>query len=389
MAVAEVYKNGVRAATLERETDGTTFAYLPEYLASRGPEVATTLPLSDVPVRTPTGSVPPYFAGLLPEGRRFQALVGHLKISADDEFAMLVAVGSNTVGDVQVLPGEGMTRSDPEVVEMPPDLSSMSFDDLLRGRPEMAAIAGVQDKVSSAMINLPAKFAGREFILKLNPPEYPFLVENEAYFLALAGRSGLRPAKATIIHDAQGEAGLLVERFDRGPEGLMHAMEDGCQAANRWPADKYLIPTEQLIDVLATNCSAPRPAALDLFNQVVFAVATGNGDAHAKNFSIIRINQEWRTAPAYDLPSSVFYGDNDIALSIGNGKQAPGRRKLLKLAEAVDIPEVLASRVIGRILRATENMFDEIKSGAIGFDQHRMDSGIKLLQYRRRQLERR
>ena len=54
--------------------------------------------------------------------------------------------------------------------------------------PDRTALPGVQDRVSTAMINVAAVRAGRSFLLKgfllkLDPPEFRGLVENEAVLL--------------------------------------------------------------------------------------------------------------------------------------------------------------------------------------------------------------
>lgn len=386
MQSANVYKRGALAARIEREREQTRFSYLPGYLKTGGGAVATTLPLAGEPRLTPPGSVPPYFAGLLPEGRRLTALARHLKISLDDEFALLAAVGTNAIGDVSVVKEGGDVQDHETAIELPPALTELRFADLATGIPELAAIAGVQEKVTGRMISLPAKMTGHEYILKLNPPEFPRLVENEAYFLSLAGRCGLPHAKAQLVHDRDGETALLVTRFDRGPDGEMFALEDGCQALDRWPADKYEITSEQLVDGLAANCPAERVARRDLFAQIVFAVVTGNGDAHAKNFSILDVAGEWRVAPAYDLPASVFYGDFTLAMSIGGSKQPPSRRRLLDLASAIDLPTAAATRTIDTILDGTGDMIAELEDGAIGLDQTRLSTGLKQLRHRRKEL---
>lgn len=386
MISVDVYKRGSLAAKIERDTEETRFSYLPVYLDAGGEPVATTLPLSDEPRVTAPGSVPPYFAGLLPEGRRLTALARHLKISLDDEFSLLAAVGANAVGDVTVTVAAGGTHSAEQPVDLPRALDQISFAELATGVPEFAGLAGVQEKVTGRMISLPAKYSGAEYILKLSPPEFPRLVENEAYFLELAGRCGIPHADAQLVYDRDGVAALLVTRFDRGSEGEMFAIEDGCQALDRWPADKYLITQEQLVEGLVSNCDAEAVARRDLFAQIVFAVLTGNGDAHAKNFSIRQEAGEWRIAPAYDVPSTVFYGDGTMALSLGGGSQPPGRRKLLKFAESIGLPEPAAIRVVDSILEATSQMISDIESGAIGFDENRLATGLGHLSVRRRQV---
>lgn len=101
--IAHVVKAGTPAATLTRADGEVEFSYLPEYLESGARAVATTLPLTEQPVRTSAGAVPAFFSGLLPEGRRLTALRRSVKTSADDELSLLVAIGSDPVGDVQVL----------------------------------------------------------------------------------------------------------------------------------------------------------------------------------------------------------------------------------------------------------------------------------------------
>ena len=104
VAHLHVHKDGRCAATLTRTDAGVEFRYEETYLADGGCAIATSLPPTDEPLVTPGRSVPPYFAGLLPEGRRLSALRRGLKISAEDELSLLAAVGDDPVGDVTVGP---------------------------------------------------------------------------------------------------------------------------------------------------------------------------------------------------------------------------------------------------------------------------------------------
>ena len=101
---ATVLKKEHRAGQLVRREGGVEFRYFDEYLQGRGEAIASTLPLSDQPTFRAAGAVPPYFAGLLPEGRRLQAVRTAVKTSLDDELSLLLAVGADPVGDVRVLP---------------------------------------------------------------------------------------------------------------------------------------------------------------------------------------------------------------------------------------------------------------------------------------------
>lgn len=132
---ADVYKRGELAGWLERTPEGVRFDYDPDYLASGGPPVATSLPPSKAPTVASAGAVPPFFAGLLPEGRRLLALRRAVKTSADDELSLLLAVGADAVGDVQIIPaGEPPDRPAPHVAVA--DWSNVRFADLMATSPE-------------------------------------------------------------------------------------------------------------------------------------------------------------------------------------------------------------------------------------------------------------
>jgi serine/threonine-protein kinase HipA len=363
VAVADVYKRGRLAGRLHREHAGVAFEYDRAYLADPGaPAVALTLPRSTEIVRTGNaGAVPPFFAGLLPEGRRLGALRRAVKTSADDDLTLLLAVGHDTVGDVQIVPA-GTPLEDGHTALEVADWSEVNFTDLyteLTGErldPARAGIAGVQVKVSARMVTLPVRRAHERFILKLDPPEYPHLVDNEHFFLLAAAKSGLRVARAGGVDDRDGRKGLFVQRFDRVDDHgtvRMLAQEDACQVLGRYPADKYNLATEEVISGLAAATQAPAVAARDLVRQFAFAYLTGNGDAHAKNFSVVQnLDGEWRVSPTYDIPSWYLYGDTTMALPI-NGKldERIGRSDFVALGEQCCVRA-----------RATEGVLDDLVS---------------------------
>jgi serine/threonine-protein kinase HipA len=388
---ADVFKAGRLAGRLTRSPNGVSFAYLPDYLESGRPPVATTLPLADAPVRTAAGAVPPFFAGLLPEGRRLTALRRVVKTSADDELSLLLAIGRDTIGDVQVVPvGDEPIPAEP-LVRVDRDWSEIRLADVLTeaGVVDRTGLPGVQDKVSARMISVPVGRAGERFMLKVDPPEFPHVVEDEAFFLSLARKARMPSSLATVVHDADGRAGLLVLRFDRValPDGTSSALacEDACQVMGRWPADKYLMSAEQAVEGLADRCAA-RPVALRaLFQQLCFAWLTGNGDVHAKNLSILATaDGEWRVSPAYDLPSTVPYGDASLALSMGGRTTGISRTHLLGFASVISLPERAAVKVLDELLEDLAAVEEELREGALPFPQEVTADMVAELRYRRR-----
>lgn len=373
---AQVLKAGSLAGHLTRNRHGgVDFTYTPEWIAAAAPPVASTLPVTADAAVAAAGALPPFFTGLLPEGRRLGALTRAVKTSADDELTLLLAVGGDTVGDVQVV-AEGWPSGSVEPQVSVGDFETIRFGDIraaLDTSVDRVGLPGVQDKVSARMINVPATAAGNHVLLKLNPPEYRHLVENEAFFVSAARHAGIRTVDAHLAHDAAGEAGLVVARFDRsdGTPLRARAVEDGCQALGLYPAAKYSVTTEAVLGRLASLCEAPVPAAAEFLAQAAFAYLTGNGDAHAKNFSIVQDpTGRWHPAPAYDLPSSHPYGDHTLALSVDGQRDGniTGAR-YLALAEHLGVRARAARTVIDRVADSADVWTD-------GLDTLPFDRGV-------------
>ncbi len=372
---------------MRRLPDRTEFGYLSAYLDAGGAPVAWSLPAREEAFTAPAAAVPAFFAGLLPEGRRLTALRRTVGTSADDEFSMLLAVGGDTIGDVQVVPA-GDTPADTKQVVVG-DFSEVVFADLfaqaIGQQPDRTALPGVQDKISGQMLNMPVQGRSRGYILKLNPPEFPHLVENEHFFFRAAARTRLRLADVELVHDRVGAPGLLVRSFDRIQEGDQVrplAVEDACQVLGRWPGDKYVISTEDVITGLARRCRAPGVAALELYRLLVFAYLSGNGDLHAKNLAIVKDHGgEWRVTPAYDLPSSAIYGDRTMALPIGGRiRQKLSWPILRSLGETIGIPSRLAAQVVREQIAAAGSWIEEL--GELPFASNRIRSLRRLVSAR-------
>lgn len=392
---ADVYKAGRLAARLRRTDTGIAFTYDDGYLEEGGPAVATTLPVGDEPVVTVAGAVPPFFAGLLPEGRRLSGLRRAVKTSADDELSLLLAVGRDVIGDVQVVPSGAPVVEAAPVLSVGGAWSEVHFADLLAdaGVVDRVGLPGVQDKVSARMIAVPISRAGERYLLKLDPPEYPHVVADEAYFIGRALRAGLDAARAEVVQDADGRSGLLVRRFDRvpRPDGTTRplACEDGCQVLGRWPADKYSVRAEQVVAAMADHCSARAVAVRTFYQQLCFGWLTGNGDIHAKNLSILATGEgEWRASPAYDLPSTVPYDDRSAALSMAGRRRGIARRHLLEFAAAIGLRQRAATVVLDGLLDRLGDLDAELAAGALPFDRNTTIDTVKELRFRRRQAQR-
>jgi serine/threonine-protein kinase HipA len=372
---ADVYKGDHFAGTLSKEQDSVVFRYDETYRRSGHPPVATTLPFAAGESRTVAGAVPPFFAGLLPEGRRLVALQRSVKSSKDDEFAQLVAIGRDCIGDVRVVAAGEVP---PEVDDEPTfgHAENVSFSEIFDRSLENGRVAadrsipGVQDKISDAMLSLPVRTAGLASILKLTPPAYPRLVENEAFFLDMARAGGLRVPPFSVVHDRTGMPGLVVERFDRRLERkrlVRVAQEDAVQVAGRWPAAKYDMSTREVFDAVLRVATAKPVAAVALLRQFAFAYAIGNGDLHAKNVSVYNEPAGlWSVTPAYDLVSTLPYGDDRLALELDGRDRNLTGTILVRFAARFGLSEKVARNTIVDLAERIEPLVDSV--GDIGFD---------------------
>lgn len=328
-----------RAGTLERTERGSRFVYAPEFLARHpgGSGIAVHLPLSPNPIETAGVNLHTFFAGLLPEGLRLQALVRQVKTSPDDLFSLLLAAGRDVAGDVSVLREGDEPQAGGPAVDVS-KLEECSFPELLAKslaamglRPE-PVLAGVQEKISAATIAFPVRGARarRAWILKLEPQRLPGLVANEAFFMQMAANLGIETASTKLVHDRDRRPGLLVERFDRVWSKSARRLvpihqEDACQLLDRYPADKYRLTAADLARALEV-CGAPTVERARLLRLFAFSYLIGNGDLHCKNVSVVRGPAGFRLSPAYDLLSTLPYGDRHLALPI-EGRDDNLRRK--------------------------------------------------------------
>ena len=262
--------------------------------------------------------------------------------------------------------------------EVPPriaieDIGHVSFAELLVElgiKAQRSALPGVQDKTSAAMINLPVARAGQRYILKLNPiGEYPHLVENEAFFLAAARTCGLTVCRSDLVTDRNGAPGLLIRRFDR-------ITDEGRLA--RWLSRTGA--RQRIVRPLTSTCWARAGSSVSwlrratrlssplvVIRQLAFAYLSGNGDAHAKNFSILQDQLgEWTVSPVYDVPCSYVYGDTTMALSIaGRAGGDFGAEDFVASGLDLGVPERATRRMLADLGETQPRMVGRARPAAV------------------------
>lgn len=191
------------------------------------------------------------------------------------------------------------------------------------------SISGVQPKLSVKLdetrkeLEVIAK--GGTHILKPSPEHFPHLAENENFCMNLAQEFGIETPPHGLLPLSDKRLVYIVIRFDRiiekGEMKKIH-VEDFAQLLQR--TDKYDGSIKQIGKFLIGHSEIPFIDTQKLFRQVLFCYLIGNGDAHLKNFAMIKEeNKGYRLSPAFDMVSSrlvIPSEAEEMALSI-NGKR--------------------------------------------------------------------
>jgi serine/threonine-protein kinase HipA len=349
-----IYKNTEFAGILQRTDKGCELQLSPNFIENATvPYFSYCIPKNKDKIVSNGDNLPPFFAGLLPEGRRLSALINKIKTSQDDLFSLFAAVGTDCIGDIYV---DDPLRS---VFRAPPKLSAVNFysyfEELIDPGSAMLdtqSLAGVQEKISASMISFPLNIAKKNeaYILKLNPADKNNLIQNELHCLELAKKCGFTVAKAKLVLDKDKNSGLLIERFDRTSHKKLH-QEDACQFLNRYPADKYRISINQIADALMQITNAPQLEILHLLRQYAFSYLICNGDLHAKNISLQTLEDGTITlTPLYDLICTAIYGDFRMALKMDGRDDNIKRKTFVAFAQRYGISAKAMNSALDKLL---------------------------------------
>jgi serine/threonine-protein kinase HipA len=300
--------------------------------------LSLSLPLT--PRRVDGPLVHRFLDNLLPEGPVRAALEREHDIRPADTFALLAQVGAECAGAVQVVRAdvglrEGYLRplADDEFAALVTELPTLDPPD---GLVVTASLGGVQAKVllhrTDSGWAWPADGALSTHIVKPEPlggTGVEGLVRLEHWTRCLARASGIPAARSELI-DVDGREAIVVERYDRAGGRRTH-QEDLAQALGLAAQDKYepsgQAPGRLAAVARAASAEAIEPSLLreDLLRLVTFNTIIGNGDAHAKNYSL-RIDAEasYSVAPLYDA-APVFLASSAYRHS---GLAVAGRNRL-------------------------------------------------------------
>lgn len=331
-----VWLYGSCVATIDSERRRPRLTYTDE--ARRLYVPGTPLLSLSLPVRAerfPQGIVRPFLDGLLPEGESRRIIARDVGVDVDDTYGLIKALGRDCAGAIVIQPMKESAPPPSTTLTAEP-LSDQELADLVRnlrsaplgaGGRVRISLAGVQEKL--LLTRMPDGTWGRPVdgtpsthIFKPEIAAYPITVENEAFCMRVAKHLGLQVANVETTELA-GRKLIVVERYDRlvQPDGTVERIhqEDFCQATGTTPDNKYeedggpsLARIADIVAAVTVRGSLER-----LLQAVTFNTLVGNGDAHAKNFSLLHERSGvLHLTPLYDAMCTLIYDDDQLAMYV-------------------------------------------------------------------------
>ena len=274
------------------------------------------------------GSVPPWFAGLLPEGALRDLVLTEMGPGDHDQFDVLTRLGAD-------LPGAVLITPETEAPASAGPLNLISVKGFRAAEPRgivKFSLAGVQLKFTANLdgerLTIPGRGDTGHCIIKMPSERYPGLPEAEYGGMKLAQLIGVETAPCRLMPRetmvgvpeemlAYGEQVLVVDRFDRGAQGTRIHIEDAAQIIGAIGERKYtMATTETIINMVGRFSTDRRADILEAIRRIVADILLGNGDNHLKNWSF-RFPRpgQVRLSPAYDIvPTILFMPRDTLAL---------------------------------------------------------------------------
>lgn len=194
------------------------------------------------------------------------------------------------------------TRRVQEGVALSPPLAEA----LLRG----SSIGGARPKalVDDGKRRLIAKFGS-------TTDTYP-VVQGEFVAMRLAALAGLDVARVELTA-SMGRPVLLVERFDRPPDGTRRMMVSALTVLGLGEYGGCYASYAELAAIIRARFTSPARTLRELFSRITFNILTSNTDDHARNQAAFWDGEQLTLTPAYDICPYPRSGESEQVMAIG------------------------------------------------------------------------
>ncbi len=328
-------------------SDDAVFAYYDRYLSAEdSAPISLNLPLREEPFSVIETRI--FFEGLLPEGFMRKSVAGSLRVDESDYLSLLRSLGNECLGAIRVVSGEDNVPEArysklniKQISALAAEGATKSAELVSKARLSLTGASGKVGLYYDSNKNewyLPSGDAPSTHIVKQSHVRFDEIVVNEQLSLRTAARLGIDVPDSFIINIGNGEDKDILfatQRYDRVLVGnrmvsrkkcpLRLHQEDLGQAMGIPPINKY---EEKGGNYFAKMVESIRAYSLDpirditkLWDLTVFNSLIGNTDNHIKNHSLLYSPdlKSIALAPAYDIVSTVVYGETvrDMAFGIG------------------------------------------------------------------------
>ncbi|WP_165074626.1 HipA domain-containing protein [Paludisphaera rhizosphaerae] len=252
------------------------------------------------------------------------------------------------------------------------------------------SISGVQTKIPLALRDgkLEMAAAGGQYILKPRPhgsfDRLDMVPINEHLTMQIARRVfKIAVAENALVSFSDGEVAYLVRRFDVQADGSRLLQEDFAQIASRSEEThgknyKYDFSYEEIGRLIRRYVPTSKVDLERYFALVAFNYLVHNGDAHAKNFSLIRSNLTgaYALTPAYDLLNTRLHlpGESQTALDLfADGFETESYKAngfyayddFVEFARRLDLVETRSRRILEAFIAKRPDVFSLIDSSRL------------------------
>jgi serine/threonine-protein kinase HipA len=301
-----------------------------------------------------------------------ERVIGNRLGSGDTELSVetyMLVSGSHRLGALDF-------QESPE--EYRPRVDTASLDELYDAAEKVLAGEPLNPAIGDALMNktaiggahpkvLISDGSGVEHLAKLSVSSdvHPW-IRAEAVAIELARLCGIEVPNAHVIK-SMGRDVLLIERFDRPPGGRRRHVVSGLTMLG---FDALLGARygsyPDMLDVLREWGRAPQDIGRRLFERIVFNIAIGNNDDHARNHAAFWDGRSLELTPAFDLTPQPRSTDTSAqAMAIGrDGSRASQFSVCVAAAADYGLSRPEAKQIVERIVSTVGDHWSEAADAA-------------------------
>lgn len=307
--------------------------------------------------------------------------LGHLDATSDtgdlDPLTYFIESGSDRIGALDFQ--RSATRYKPRLADHTVGLAQLmsAADDLEAGRPLPPALANALlrgTSIGGARPKALIEDGDRRMVAKFSSTTdtYP-VVRAEGVAMNLASRVGLNVAKTQVVKVA-GRDVLLVDRFDRGPGGTRHMMVSALTILGLHETFARYATYVELADTIRARFTSPAATLRELFTRIVFNVAVGNTDDHARNHAAFWDGSMLTLTPAYDVcPQVRNTGETAQAMTFGReGQRAARFATCITAAADYLLGEADAKEIVDLVVTTIREQWSDAADEALLTDADRL-----------------